>query len=159
MAETSYPLDAEVLASGALPLIFQQYGTYLLPMAFPEGSPLHPAYGSGHATVAGACVTILKAWFDESAVIANPVVAAPDGLSLQPYIGPPLTVGGELNKLASNVAFGRNIAGVHWRTDAIEGMKLGEAVAISILRDQRALYNEVFNGWSLTKFDGTTITI
>jgi len=37
---------------------------YLLPMAFCEGSPMHPAYGAGHATVAGACVTILKAFFD-----------------------------------------------------------------------------------------------
>ena len=33
--------------------VFSQYGTYLLPQAYPEGSPLHPAYGSGHATVAG----------------------------------------------------------------------------------------------------------
>ncbi len=41
-------------------------GTYLLPMAFCEGSPMHPAYGAGHATVAGACVTILKAFFDHS---------------------------------------------------------------------------------------------
>jgi hypothetical protein len=36
----------------------------LLPMAFPEGSPMHPAYGAGHATVAGACVTIAKAFFE-----------------------------------------------------------------------------------------------
>ncbi len=35
----------------------------LLPMAFPEGSPMHPAYGAGHATVAGACVTVIKAFF------------------------------------------------------------------------------------------------
>jgi hypothetical protein len=40
-------------------------------MAFPEGSPMHPAYGAGHATVAGACVTILKAFFDTSAVLAK----------------------------------------------------------------------------------------
>ena len=46
-------------------------GTHLLPMAFPEGSPMHPAYGAGHATVAGACVTILKAFFDTSAVLAE----------------------------------------------------------------------------------------
>ncbi len=83
--------------------------------AFPEGSPTHPAYGAAHATVAGACVTVLKAFFDESFVIPNPVEAASDGLSLKPYTGPSLTVGGELNKLASNVAIGRNIAGVHWR--------------------------------------------
>ncbi len=46
-------------------------GTHFLPMAFPEGSPMHPAYGAGHATVAGACVTILKAFFDTSAVLAK----------------------------------------------------------------------------------------
>ncbi len=40
---------------------------YLLPMAFCEGSPMHPAYGAGHATVAGACITILKAFFDHGA--------------------------------------------------------------------------------------------
>ncbi len=39
---------------------------YLLPMAFPEGSPMHPAYGAGHAAVAGACVTVLKAFFELS---------------------------------------------------------------------------------------------
>lgn len=40
---------------------------YLLPMAFPEGSPMHATYGAGHATVAGACVTVLKAFFEMSA--------------------------------------------------------------------------------------------
>jgi hypothetical protein len=36
---------------------------------------------------------------------------------------------------------------------------LGEAVAISILRDQRHIYNEPFEGFTFTKFDGTTITV
>ena len=135
-------------------------GNALLPQAFPEGSPTHPAYGAGHATVAGACVTILKAWFDESFVIENPVVPDVTGQVLVPYAGSEnLTVGGELNKIAANVALGRNIAGVHWRSDATESLKLGEQIAIGILRDQRACYNEVFNGFSLTKFDGTTITV
>ncbi|WP_299679734.1 vanadium-dependent haloperoxidase [uncultured Dokdonia sp.] len=44
-------------------------GNYLLPMAFCEGSPMHPAYGAGHATVAGACVTILKAFFDHKSLL------------------------------------------------------------------------------------------
>ena len=166
--KASYPLGAELLNSPVLKLVRQlnQYrnqdtqSTYLLPMVFPEGSPLHPAFGSGHATVAGACVTILKAWFDENWVIPNPVQPTPDGLGLEPYRGGwQLTVGGELNKLASNISFGRNIAGVHWRSDAIEAMKLGEAVAISILRDQRALYCEPFNGWAFTKFDGTKVVV
>src|SRR5206468_3952161 len=147
---TQYPLSGEVLNSAALPLLYSQDGTYLLPQAFPEGSPLHPSFGSGHGTVAGACVTILKAWFDETQVIPNPVQPSPDGLSLLPYDGPPLTVGGELNKIGSNVAIGRNIAGIHWRSDAIEAMKLGEAVAISILRDQKNCSNESFRAFTFT---------
>lgn len=159
-SRVQYPLfETGLLTSPALTAVFSQHGTGLLPQAFPEGSPLHPAYGAGHATVAGACVTILKAWFDESFVIQDPVVASPDGLSLSAYTGPALTVGGELNKLASNIAIARNIAGVHWRSDATESLKLGEAIAISVLRDQRLVYNETFLGFSLTKFDGTTITI
>ena len=102
---------------------------------------------------------MLKAFFNESFVIPNPVEASADGLSLTSYSGTPLTVGGELNKLAANVAIGRDTAGVHWRTDGIEGMNLGEAVAIGILQDYSTTYNEAFQGFSLTKFDGTTITI
>lgn len=155
-----YPIAfGELLASRAPAEVFNRTGGYLLPMAFPEGSPLHPSYGSGHATVAGACVTMLKAWFDESYVIPDPVIAASDGLSLLPYSGSTLTVGGELNKLASNVAGGRRIAGVHWRSDATESLKHGEAIAISILKDQRLTYNEDFQGLTLTKFDGTNVTV
>jgi hypothetical protein len=100
--------------------------------------------------------------FNESFVVPEPVVPNPGGRELLPYRGADagsLTVGGELNKLASNVATGRNIAGIHWRTDGIESLKLGEAVAISVLRDQRATYNEDFGGFTFTKFDGTPITV
>ncbi len=159
----NYPVHQEILNSvtSATRLGgYQPSGNAFLPQQFPEGSPAHPAYGAGHATVAGACVTVLKAWFDESTNIQNPVVPTADGLSLAPYSGAEtLTVGGELNKIASNVANGRNIAGVHWRSDATASLKLGEAIAISIMRDQKACYNEQFNGFSLTKFDGTTVTV
>jgi len=168
-AGAGYPVHADILNSfndsnrlkGFMPA-----GSALLPMAFPEGSPTHPAYGAGHATVAGACVTILKAWFKETTPLVDigldPMQPADDGLSLVPYTGSDagdLTVGGELNKIAANVALGRNTAGVHWRSDATESMKLGEAIAIGILKEQRACYNEVFNGFSLTKFDGTTVIV
>jgi hypothetical protein len=157
----TYPINSEILNSQAVQGVFSRYGTYLLPQAYPEGSPLHPSYGAGHATVAGACVTILKAWFDESSIIQNPVVPNEDGTQLVPYTGPDagsLTVGGELNKIAANIAFGRNFAGIHWRTDYSESLKLGEAIAIGILEEQKATYNEG-GSFTLTKFDGTTITI
>ena len=64
-----------------------------------------------------------------------------------------------MNKLASNIAFGRNFAGVHWRSDYAESLRLGEAVAISILRDQRRCYAEDFDGYTFTKFDGRTVAV
>jgi len=154
----NYLVHSEILNTPVLNETFNRFGTYLLPQAYPEGSPLHPAYGAGHATVAGACVTILKAWFDESFILPNAVVASADGLSLVPYVGAPLTVGGELNKVAANIANARNFAGIHWRTDFSESLKLGEAIAIGILEEQKGTYNEEAS-FTLTKFDGTTITI
>jgi membrane-associated phospholipid phosphatase len=154
----NYPIHPDVLNSQAVQKVFLKYGTYLLPEAFPEGSPTHTSYGSGHATVAGACVTALKAFFDESDIIKNPVVPNADGTALVPYEGPPLTVGGELNKVASNVANSRNGAGVHWRTDAVNSLVLGETVTICILEEQKLTYNDNVQ-MTLTKFDGTTITV
>ncbi len=163
LAVAGYPFHADLFGSAVLDGpggIFATFGSHLLPQAFPEGSPVHTSYGSGHATVAGACVTMLKWFFDESAEIQNPMIpdpAAPD--NLVPYVGPSLTVGGELNKLASNISQGRNIAGVHWRTDATEANKLGETIAISMLKELSGLYNEPFNGFSVTRFDGTTLSV
>jgi hypothetical protein len=163
-----YPMiDQEIrnaLQGGMLNVFFPAAsGTYLLPQAFAEGAPNHPAYGAGHATVAGACCTMLKAFFDESFVISNPVVPDPANLmQLIPYVAsmvePPLTVGGELNKLAGNISLGRNAAGVHWRSDYTESIRLGEEIAIRLLQEQKRTYNEN-HFFSLTKFDGTAITI
>jgi hypothetical protein len=138
--------------------VFSAHGTYLLPMASPEGCPTHPSYGAGHATVAGVCVTILKAWFDEKFVLPSPVVPDRTGRLLNPYSGPDLTVGNELNKLAANVAIGRNAAGVHYRSDYTESVLLGESVALDILEEQKETYNEDFS-FTLTRFDGKTVTI
>jgi len=163
--KAEYPVHAEILESISSA---DRLGKYLtekngfLPVAFPEGSPTHPSYGAGHATVAGACVTILKAFFDEDKFIFGPVVPDSKGTTLAPYIehdAAKLTVGGELNKIAANVAIGRNIAGVHWLSDATESLKLGEQIAIDLLRDQKKCLNEKFDGFELTRFDGIKINI
>jgi hypothetical protein len=133
--------------------------TLLLPMAFTAGSPIHPAYGAGHASVAGICVTVLKAFFktfddNGDAVKLNTLTERPN-----PYLPPApfktyitgvdangnghrteitepnMTIEGELNKLAMNVAMGRTMGGVHWRTDNARSLMLGEAVAAQILAD------------------------
>lgn len=136
----------------------EKEGTYLLPQVFPEGSPTHPSYPSGHATIAGACATLLKAFFHTERFMTCPsapeepdptqlppaFVASDDGLRLERAAEneEALTVGGELDKLASNISIGRNAAGVHWRSDATQGMELGEAVTTYFLYELAWALNE-----------------
>jgi hypothetical protein len=155
----AYPLHADVLNSQAVQATLSRFGTALCSQVYPDGCPTHTAYPSGHSVGAGATVTMLKAIFDENFVIPDPVTPATDGLSLNSVIGGPLTVGGELNKLAFGIGMARVTAGIHWRSDVVAGNALGEAVAINIMRDMKSAYNEPFAGYTLTKFDGTTITI
>ena len=155
---------------------------YFLPMAFPEGSPMHPAYGAGHATVAGACVTILKAFFDTNTVLAK---AKKDGkIAFQTrtegdksvIYRPPaehgdelcesisseqdfLTLEGELNKLAANISIGRDMAGVHYFSDYYDSLRMGEKVALGILEEQALTYSTDPFVLSIPTFDGDVVRI
>ena len=155
-------LNSNVLNSQAVAQSFAQNQSYFLSQAFPEGSPAHPSYPTGHGTAGGAAITVLKFFFDETWVIPNPQMPSSDGLSLQAYTGGDagqITVGGELNKLARNVSFGHGVgAGIHWRTDTDYSMTLGEAMAISYLQDKAKTYNEKFSV-TFTKLDGNKVTI
>jgi hypothetical protein len=161
-AKTNVQPGGIVLNSSGLQNSFKKYGSWLLSQAFPEGSPTHPAYPTGHGTVGGACITLLKFIFDGNFVLPNPLMPTSDGLMLLPYTGSDrhqLTVNGELNKLGHNITFGHGIhAGIHWRSDSDTSLLFGEAVALSFLRDRAKTYNEPFT-IRLTKFDGTTATI
>lgn len=162
-------LHPDVLNSQAVAQTFSQFGTYLLPQAFPEASPTHPCYPTGHGTVAGACLTAVKFFFDGSQKIRPLLQAAgsdvmqtsEDGLSLVPYTGADadsLTINGELSKLAFNISFGHGIhSGIHFRSSTRASILLGEKVGLSVLQDRAMGYNEPFN-ISITKFDGTTHT-
>ena len=154
----AYPVHADILNSAVLDELHSRNGSYLLPMLAPEGSPTHPSYGAGHATVAGACVTILKAWFDGSFVLPRPVLPDASGTSLLAWTGVPLTVGNELDKLAANVAIGRNGAGFHYRSDYWHSLLLGEKLAVGILEEQRDTYRELCT-FSFRGFEGQTITV
>ena len=164
--QASYPLHPDVLNSHAVAEVFAKNNSYFLPHAFPEGCPQHPSYGQGHGTVAGACATIVKAWFNDLAPLTSiPGITvmqpSEDGFSLVPYGGSDadqLTIGGEMNKLAANIAIGRNHAAVHWRHDYADSLPLGEAVAISMLKDMAHNWNEDFEGFSFTRFNGQRIT-
>ena len=154
-----------IVKSEAVKRTRAKFGAALLPQAYPEGAPAHPAYPSGHATIAGACVTILKAMFDEKRVLRFPLQPSRDGKdwgSLSPDQPAP-TVSSELNKLASNIAMGRNLAGIHWRSDAMQGLLLGESVAKAWLKAERAKSIEGQQGWlqafEFTSFGGESVRI
>ncbi|HZD96036.1 MAG TPA: hypothetical protein VE133_17370, partial [Candidatus Sulfotelmatobacter sp.] len=171
-------LHSDLLNSAILPLIFQRNkelntkrnmgtnGSYFLPQESNGGSPSHPDAASGHAFTAGVGVTLMKAVFDVGTPAnprpwpVQPVEASQDGLLL---LNNPssLTVLGELNKLAMNIADGRDWLGIHSRVGGnMLSLTLGEDVAIHLLNDLGYTYPEsVFNGFTLTKFDGTTVTV
>jgi hypothetical protein len=168
--QASNALHADVLTSAVLPKILAQYGTHLMPQAFPEGSPTHPCYTGGHSTVAGACATVIKFFIDGSTKLRPLLLAAgsdikqpsTDGLSLVTYTGTDrdsIDINGELSKLAFNIPFGHGVhSGIHFRSSNYWGILLGEAVALSVLQDRAKSYNEPFT-INITKFDGTTATI
>ena len=144
---------------------------YLLPMAFVEGSPMHPSYGAGHATVAGACVTVLKAFFNtvkpdgtdvtlSEAGITEVYQPDSDGKKLMPSgdNARDLTLSSELEKLAANISIGRNMAGVHYYSDYFDSLRMGERVAIGILHEQMLTYGEPFT-MRLRSFDGDLLTL
>jgi hypothetical protein len=168
--QASMALHPDVLNSAVLPLIHDKFGSFLMPQAFPEGCPTHPCYPTGHGTVAGACLTALKFFYDCTKKIRpllqsigrDVVEPAPDGLTLVPYTGTDrdeMDINGEFSKLAFNVSSGHGThAGIHFRSSTYWSILLGEEVALSVLRDRAQSYNEPFS-MVITKFDGTKVTI
>lgn len=154
-----YGIHPDILRSDAVARTKSAHGSALLPIAYPEGCPTHPSYPSAHACNAGACATVLKAFFDESFVIPNAAVANAAGDALEPWREDSLTLGGEFEKLAANVAFGRHAAGVHYRSDSVAALLAGETQALALLSDYSRTFNERFGGFELTKFDRTRVQI
>jgi hypothetical protein len=80
-------------------------------------------------------------------------------MALEPWRGDGLTLGNEIDKLASNIALGRDAAGVHYRADSVRGLFVGEQQALWLLRDYSRTYNERFDGFVVRKFNGEKVRI
>lgn len=156
-ANADYDIPQHLTQAEALK--FMASPSALLPMAYPDGSPAHPAFPGAHATVSGACATVLKAFFRTDIAFPAAVEPTSDGLDLMPFTGPALSVGGELDKLASNIALGRNFGGVHYRSDSTAGLLLGERVAIAYLEDLLGCAPEPFSGFAFNTFDGRVVRV
>ncbi len=169
----------QIADSGLMNRLLDTSGNLLLPMAFAEGSPMHPSYGAGHATVAGACVTMLKAFFKgdnyihvskngETITVDDKChqgdyafMPSLDGRRLRVVeVSQSLTLEGELNKLAANISIGRDWAGVHYYSDYYESMLMGEEIAVGILQEQTITHNTLENlSYNFTSFKGHKIKI
>jgi hypothetical protein len=183
LALNGSPLDfsENYLTNPILLDIINRNGNAILPLAYSMGSPSHPAYPAGHATIAGAMTTILKAWFNGDSLIEAYVPDVSNGLyggydsinklsgtKLQVYkqvsSGNPQGLTGyyrlddELDKMASNCSYTRAMAGVHYRSDCDGGLLLGEKVAIDILKQEVMKYHDDIC-FRFRKRDGSIIKI
>lgn len=180
-------MDATLMANDIITDIGTLHHTYygktnsfVLSSSFPEGCPAHPAYPAGHATVAGAGITMIKAYFDCSTKwvdlpnltnygsgsrLFKTAKTNVDGTALVAATDiPNMSINDELNKMAYNIALGRDWANVHYRTDGDMGMLLGEEVAINYIKDLLTQYNQTHTSATpvsitIQKIDGSSYTI
>lgn len=140
-------IPKEFFQTVAVQTLIQEQGNALLPLAYPEGAPMHPSYPAGHSVLAGAYATLLKIWFDNE---PWPTTAPRDGY----------TVHGEINKAAYNGAVARSFAGIHYREDNINGMLYGEQIALEMVP---FLFDERIRPFpatlELTLLDGTELDV
>lgn len=127
-----------------------------LSQAYPEGAPVHPSYPAAHAVVAGAAVTVLKAFVRSSGSLPSEFVSNEGRLASQQEFS--TSIDGELNKLAWNMSFGRCFAGVHFRSDCVAGLQLGENLALRYLIDEKSRF-PVNVRMHIRRFDGTSVSI
>lgn len=154
----SYPFADTLREAEAVDRTRERFGTALLPQAYPEGSPVHPSYVAGHSGIAGACGGVIKALFDTDATLGTVVRPTDNGRRLE-ELDRTLPVVAEIHKLQMNHYLGRNWAGIHYRSDGIDGHVLGERVAAAYLNAKVAMIDRGGVDLTLPTVDGAELTI
>jgi len=145
----SYPAGHSVVAGATVTVLKAMFdGRHPIPteelvVPVADGTVEGELAGGGTTTVQS---TRLAPVTDVSAALG----ATPD--SIAEARAETITVNDELNKLATNVALGRNWAGIHYRSDGIEGLLLGEQVAVRYLQDHLRSVDLPFDGYRLEPF-------
>jgi hypothetical protein len=152
-------------------------GSWTLDQTYIEGCPIHPSYPCAHCVIGGAASVVLKAFLDTTVSLNSlsvvPVVANPaNPTHTIPFSDPSLpfpgttadianmTVQGEINKLVDNIGKGRMAAGIHYLSDHLMGIQLGEQVAIALLQSELAGYpSRAQIALPVTLFDDTQVLI
>jgi hypothetical protein len=145
----SSKISDDLLQNRLMALLKSHQGNYLLSQVYPTEAHTFP---SKTAIVTGACVTVLKFFYQTSTPL--PIYEpSPDGarLILTPR---KTTVGAELDQLSFNIGLGRCWAGLNYPIDIIEGLKMGQQIALRYLESKIVHKGPtlvpLYNGKSLT---------
>jgi len=116
-----------------------------LPMLIAEGCPPHSSFVSGHGAIGGAVCTGLLAHFADVPMLASD--------------GSPSTTHAEIRKLGWNFGDAREILGIHYRSDIVQGLLLGQRAALLVLREARQRSAEPWGTTTFVGFDGKAVTV
>lgn len=115
----------------------QQGGTGTLPgevsYLLPAHTPAHSSAMASQAAVAGCCVTLLKALFEMFTGARSPVPLPDDTRFDLHQRTRPLTLQGELNKLAANIALGPALCAARYPSECRDDLRMGERIAVGLL--------------------------
>lgn len=117
-----------------------------LPLCPVDAIPPHPADLNGHALVAGALATVIKACFD-TAPLRN--VDRDQQARCLAH---------DVDRLCSDIALARCVAATHFPAENHQDLRIGEALALGLLRDALEEDNRDA-ALSLTGFDGQRLDI
>jgi len=163
----------QLLNSGVLADIFAKQGTYFMSQTDNIGCVQEPTYPSGYTLIAAISTTVTKALIDPTDTMLAYEPSA-DCQTLVPVMDGPthvrLNMCDELDKFAYNSASDRLFQGIHFRSDVMVSLKLGEDIAINYLQEHADRYANSLpsyswaggvqkKGFLLRKFDGTLLEI
>jgi sulfur transfer protein SufE len=119
-----------------------------LPMTHQGNAPLNPSDFTDTLVVAGVMATLLKAVFE----------TAPRNLCAIRERNPERSLGADLNQLVANISLARLTAGGHYPAENHHDLRLGQTIALHILRDALAQDNRTASV-SFQDFDGHDVTL
>ncbi|MBV7394770.1 bromoperoxidase [Mameliella sediminis] len=120
-----------------------------LPLAGPERQHLNPSDLGAHVVVAGVLATLIKAVFDTSR-----------RTQLQPVgqRAPALALEDQADRLAANIGLLRCVSGGFFPSENIQDLRLGQAIALHLLRDRMEQDNRSAD-LSFRDFDGQSLHV
>jgi len=119
-----------------------------LPLSGTGNAPLHPSDFTSTVMIAGALGTLIKAVFETSPEALRPVRDQ----------GPDRHLEADIDQLVANISLARLVAGGHFPAENYQDLRLGQTIALHLLRDTLGQENRSTQ-LSFRDFDGRRLTL